>query len=292
LLERREKVLIYDNFSFGSNFNIKEFRDNKDFRFIKDDILNQANMEEALLNFKPDIIIHLAALHFIPYCNSHPLETIQVNVNGTYGIIEAAIKTGVSKILIASSGAIYKSEDHELTEDFDLPKPVDTYGISKLLCENICEYFSRKADIHFQVMRFFNTYGPYETNEHLIPDILKQLHHGDVLKLGNLKTKRDYIFTEDIAKAIVELSYAKKIENFNVVNIGSGKEYSGEELIEKITEIINRKIEIQTDQTRVRTNDKMNQIASLKKIKSQIDWEPEHSIEEGLKKLLKFEKLI
>jgi len=62
-------------------------------------------------NAFPDVVIHLAALHFIPYCNKYPLETIRVNVEGTYSVLEAAAKLKVSRVLFASSGALYASEN-------------------------------------------------------------------------------------------------------------------------------------------------------------------------------------
>ncbi len=293
ILVEKHSVTIYDNFSFGRIENIEEFKSDPLLIIIRGDITNYNDLFKIVKNAKPDIVIHLAALHFIPFCNANPTETIRNNVEGTYGIFEAASKLGVKRVLFASSGAIYASETYPLDEKKDIPQPVDVYGCSKLLGESICEYFSRKSDMQVITMRFFNTYGPYETNEHLIPEIMKQLHNGNVLRLGNMMTKRDYIFTEDIVRGIILLSQSKIFKNnFEIVNIGSGYEYSGEEIIECIGSILNRKILLELDPERMRNSDKMHQIASLKHIEELTNWRPKYSIIEGLRKLLLHEALL
>ena len=90
-------------------------------------------------------------------------------------------------------------------------------------------------------MRFFNTYGPYETNEHLIPEIMKQLHKGRVLRLGNIETKRDYIYNEDIVRGVIKLSQSVGIHQLEIVNIGTGKEHSAGDIVETILENIRKK---------------------------------------------------
>ena len=292
LLEEKHSVTIYDNFSFGRMENIAEFEDNSSFKIIRGDIKEYSNLFEAMKTITPDVVVHLAALHFIPFCNANPTDTIRNNVEGTYGVFEAASKLGVKRVLFASSGAIYASEEHPLDEKKDIPQPVDVYGCSKLLGEGVCKYFSRISAMQIVTMRFFNTYGLYETNEHLIPEIMKQLHRGDVLHLGNMKTKRDYIFTEDIARAIHLLSQSNKFErNYEVVNIGSGVEHSGEEIIETIGNILGRKIILNVDPTRMRNSDKMHQIANLAYTQSFINWEPKFQIEQGLRIILEKEHI-
>ena len=98
-------------------------------------------------------------------------------------------------------------------------------------------------------MRFFNTYGPYETNEHLIPEkeIMKQLHKGRVLRLGNIETKRDYIYNEDIVRGVIKLSQSVGIHQLEIVNIGTGKEHSAGDIVETISRILGRKIDIKID---------------------------------------------
>ena len=293
LLDLKYAIVILDNFSFGRQKNISEFLQNSLFKCIKEDINNYENISQIIRNEKPTSIIHLAALHYIPFCNSHPLDTIETNVNATFNLLKASSDNNVKKVLFASSGAIYASRDFSLKEDVEVPEPVDIYGLSKLLGEKICEYFSKISDCTITAMRFFNTYGPYETNEHLIPEIIKQIKNNNYkLKLGNIKTKRDYIYVEDIAKAIVELANTQITNKYQAVNIGTGLEFSAEQIISRISKIMNKDIQVMIDKNRLRNADKMHQIASLDSIQTILGWVPRYGIDEGLKKLLIFEKLL
>jgi UDP-glucose 4-epimerase len=291
-LKAGHSVVIYDNYSFGRNENIDEFRTNPLLKIIKGNIENHEELISAVKLSQPETIIHLAAIHFVPYCNTHPLETIRINVEGTHSVFEAAIACNVKRVLFASSGAIYASEEHALDEKNDIPAPVDIYGISKLLCEHSGKYYFDKYGIGSIAMRFFNTYGPYETNEHLIPEILKQLKRSRTVKLGNVKTKRDYIFTEDIAKAILQLAVSNNLEKHEIMNIGTGKEYSAEEIIDTMSELLGYRITIEVDGMKMRKSDKLHQIAGGAKIRSIIGWYPQYSLKDGLKILLKHENLL
>jgi UDP-glucose 4-epimerase len=292
LLQFGHKVCIYDDFSFGSVKNINEFHKNILFRIIKGKIENHSHLVRSMKRDEPEVVIHLAALHFIPYCNSHPLSAIKTNVEGTYSVFEASVKSNVKRVLFASSGALYASVDHPLIEDQDKPNPTDVYGCSKLLGEQICEYYSRMNQLEVVAMRFFNTYGPYETNKHLIPEIMKQLHKHSFLRLGNVETKRDYIYTEDIARGVIKLSQCKKNQRFEIVNIGTGKEYSVAELVKKISKIMGKELDVKIETDRLRKSDKLHQIADLQHIKNIADWEPSIEMDEGLHKLLHYEKLV
>jgi UDP-glucose 4-epimerase len=289
-------VICFDDFSFGKEDNIKEFIANPNFILSKGDILNEKELTQVFVDYQPETLIHLAAVHFIPFCNEFPKKTIDINTTGTFNLFNVALKHGIKRILFASSGAIYPNSQNPLDEAKDLPAPVDTYGISKLLGENICTYFASKFEsVVFVAMRFFNAFGPYETNPHLIPEIVEQIKaNGDWVSLGNVETKRDYIFTEDISRAIVILT-AERLSssgNYFIYNIGTGVQYSGKELVSSISKIMGKNITIKSDPSRFRPSDKPYQIASIAKINKAFGWSPQYSVEEGLLSLLTFEKLI
>ena len=102
---------------------------------------------------RPDVVIHLAAYHFIPYCNDHPEETLRVNVEGTHSVLTAAANAGAGRAVIASSGVVYPGVDTVLSEDGPV-EPPDVYGLSKLLAENVAEYVGSH---NFDVMYFCQT---------------------------------------------------------------------------------------------------------------------------------------
>ena len=235
--------------------------------------------------FRPEIVIHLAALHFIPHCNDHPVRTIEVNVIGTRCLIEACKIIKPNTFMFASSAAVYGISNSKLSEE-DLLEPTDIYGISKLIGEDLCRLFYRETGVRTIITRIFNVYGPGETNPHIVPEIIKQLKKGKLeVELGNIESKRDFINVRDVVGAFISL-----LGNFRgelgIFNIGSGKEYSIREVIETCERIIGREIKVKSSESRKRMDDRMHLLADIQKIMKETGWKPETDIEEELKELL------
>jgi len=286
-LQSGHDVSVYDNLQAGSINHIAEFSDQ--IRFYEADILDLPTLKEAMAEARPDRVIHLAALHFIPYCNNHPEETLRVNAEGTHAVLRVASEVGAQTAVVASSGALYPSRDVPLDEGIP-PEPVDIYGLSKQLTEQIAEYFARTTNLACVAARLFNTYGPYETNPHLIPHIMESLHSGPSVELGNIHTKRDYIYVEDVAQLLFALA-ERPSKDYEVVNVGTGAEYSAEEIVQTLNKLLDRPIEIHVDQDRVRAVDKMHQRADTTRLERVAGASPTHDLKDGLRKLLRHEKL-
>lgn len=282
-------VVVYDNFSTGSIENLAPYIDQ--IRIYEADILDQQKISEAIKESKPTILFHLAAHHYIPYCNEHPVETLQVNVIGTYLVLKNAAEHGVKLSIVASSGAIYPDLDKPLSEDI-IPEPMDIYGVSKFLSEKVSEYISMTTNLNVIVARIFNTYGPHERTPHLITHIIKSLQNSSVIELGNLNSKRDYIYVEDVANALMEISAKVNNHKYIVLNIGTGQEYSAMEIIQILRELIGLNIEVVSVLHRRRKVDKLHQIADISKIYKLTSWLPKYSLKQGLVMCLKSEGLL
>jgi UDP-glucose 4-epimerase len=275
-------IFVYDNLSFGN----REFIDVEDDKFILGDTRDLKMVRQTFREINPDIIIHLAAIHFIPYCNQHPYEAADINIRGTMNVLNAAqsLKT-LKKILFASTAAVYPIHDESVNEEHEV-LPLDIYGLTKLTGEDLCKKFYLESNIDTIVCRFFNAFGPNETNPHLIPEIENQLREGKrSIKLGNLKPKRDFIHTYDMARAVLALI---ELENsgYDVFNLGRGIEYSVTDIVDTFEKILQEKIEIVVDPERVRKVERMHLLADVSKLKRKTGWEPEWSIEQGINNLV------
>jgi UDP-glucose 4-epimerase len=288
-LENGCRVAVYDNLSFGRKSNLTPFQD--EIIFFEGDIRDEKVLDQAWKAFKPECVIHLAALHFIPYCDAHPKETLEVNVGGTHAVLNACVRWGVRTTVFASTGALYASATHPLNELQDQPAPVDVYGLSKLLGEQICSFFNVNTGLNCRVARFFNAYGPYETNPHLIPHIMESLRKGPSIELGNLHTKRDYVYVEDMANILFRYSQIDG-EKQTIMNIGTGVEYSAEEIVECVADLLGTPIKILSNPKRTRQVDKQHQIADTTKLIELVGYSPKHTLRDGLKKLLTHEGLL
>jgi UDP-glucose 4-epimerase len=276
------EIFVIDNLSFGN----RDFIDIPNSNFYKIDILDDAALAAAIEKINPHKIIHLAAIHFIPYCNEHPFLSSKINIQGTANILrEAAKLRNLECVLFASTAAVYPISDVAVAEDSRID-PLDIYGLSKLTGEHLCNEFHLRTSIPIVICRFFNAFGPNETNPHLIPEIQQQLNSGKrTIKLGNLSPKRDFIHTYDMSTAI-HLLLKKFNKGIDVFNLGRGIEYSVTEIVDSFERQLNEKITVEVDQARVRKVERMHLLADISKLKNFIAWEPQISIDQGIKTLI------
>jgi UDP-glucose 4-epimerase len=282
LQNENHDVFVFDNLSFGN----RAFIDVVDNHFCLGDIRDADAVSKAILAIMPDIMIHLAAVHFIPYCNEHPFESSDINIRGTMNVLQAAKKVkNLTKVIFASTAAVYPISDKSVAEN-DEVRPLDIYGLSKLAGEQLMQKFFLETKIDTICCRFFNAFGPNETNPHLIPEIEKQIREGNrKIALGNLTPKRDFIHTHDMANAMFALI---KLENvgFDTFNLGRGIEYAVTEVVAEFERVLNEKIDIEVDPARVRKVERMHLLADVSKLKEKTGWEPKWSLNDGIKDLV------
>ncbi len=277
---RKAEIFVLDNLSFGS----RQFIPTDDEHFFQADVRDRDAVDGIVEKIKPHRLLHLAAIHFIPYCNEHPYLSGDINIRGTIHVLQAAARHKVNQLLFASTAAVYAVSDEALNENH-LLAPMDIYGLSKLAGEHLCHEFFLETGINTIVCRFFNAFGPNETNPHLIPEIQRQVNEGlRKIKLGNLTPKRDFIHTYDMAAAI-ETLIDKVSTGYDVFNLGRGIEYSVTEIVEAFERQIGERIEIEIDPARVRKVERMHLLADVSKLKS-LGWEPRISIDEGISTLI------
>jgi UDP-glucose 4-epimerase len=282
LKDEFNEIFVYDNLSFGN----RKYIDIPDHHFFLADVRNASQINTIFSAIEPDIVMHLAAIHFIPYCNEHPFEAADTNIRGTINVLDSCknIKS-IRKLFFASTAAVYPITNVAVNEDHDL-LPLDIYGLSKLTGEHLCKEFYLETGIDTVVCRFFNAFGPNETNPHLIPEIEKQLRNGlRTIKLGNLSPKRDFIHTYDMASAVKHLL---KLQNtgYNIFNLGRGIEYSVVEIVEAFERQLSEKISIEIDASRVRKVEREHLLADVTKLVEKTGWEPVWGIDEGIRNLI------
>jgi UDP-glucose 4-epimerase len=282
-LKGNYNVFIYDNFSFGK----KEFLESDSIRIIEGDIRDRDRIRQVVLDLQPDYLVHLAAIHFIPFCNQHPVEASEVNILGTINVLDAAKNYGkLKKFFFASTAAVYPIMDGAISET-TTPAPLDIYGLTKLAGERIVHEFYLETSTPTVICRFFNAFGPNETNMHIIPVIEEQIRQGRrTLQLGNMDPKRDFIHTYDMAEALIRL-FEKFDVGFDIFNLGRGIEYSMHEVVAAFSSVLEEEITVETDPERVRKSDRMHLLADISKIRQFTGWAPKIELRDGISTLLK-----
>lgn len=248
--------------------------------------LTSDELEETVRTVAPDGIIHLAAIHYIPYCNDNPEETFETNVMGTRNLLEAAATLDtLESVVYASSAAVYPPRE-TANEESSAVGPMDIYGKTKLIGEDLVEKFTTRTDVPATSARLFNVYGPNETNPHLIPAIFEQLEGGQrEIDLGNLTPKRDFVHVRDVSSGLLTL-LAEFDGSYGVFNIGTGTAWSVREVVEEVEAALGEPIEIVQDEDRVRESDRPHLEADVSRLRSEFGWEPEVSFVDGLETVL------
>ena len=254
LLERGERVVIIDNLSRGRYL---WWEKSEKPVLVEASILDEAAVRSAFAEHRPRSVYHMAAHHFIPYCESNPYEAFTTNVQGTLNILDAAAASGsVEKAFFASTGDVYAPCSYPHRES-DVPAPVFVYGETKLAAEAILRRYKSagKAPFNIVIGQLFNAAGSRETNPHLLPEIVRQLAAGaSVIEVGNTWPVRDFVDVRSMTRRIVELT--ERVEGLDIFNIGSGKSQSVEQALGAIVEALGRPSTILSVEHRKRPSDR------------------------------------
>jgi len=212
--------------------------------------------ERIFKQVEPDAVIHLAAHHYIPFCERNPDAAYRLNVCGTLNVVELCRRFDVKKFFFASTGDVYPPSFSPHRE-IDMVAPIYTYGHTKYLAEQVCiKYFTSHLQNSAAVIgRIFNAAGPRETNPHLIPEVVRQIIEGKrVIEVGNLWPQRDFVDVDSMAEVIVGLII--RATGTEVVNIGSGLVQEIGRVLDLLKSVAPHAIEVLSVASRQRPNDR------------------------------------
>jgi UDP-glucose 4-epimerase len=276
-------VIVVDDLSRGSLANVPCV-DNV--RTVRLDLRDRAGLEHGLDLEGVDVVVHLAATHFLPDCDRDPQGAIANNVLSTENLLEACARADVRRVIGASSMAVYPISDLAMKETDDVG-PYDVYGETKVMNEMQLQRWSRGGEHRSAVaLRLSNVYGPRETNPHVIPEIIRQLAtSSNELSLGNTAPFRDYIHVGDVAAAIEALLSADLGPGYEVFNLGSGEEHNVDEVLRILSSHLQRTLAVVRDPRRLRPTDRMHLRPDISKIRETTGWRPTVPFEGGLRDL-------
>jgi UDP-glucose 4-epimerase len=280
LVAAGEQVVVLDNLSRGRRPWLPPAAELHEL-----DIRDGAALGRALRQTGPEIVVHLAAMHFIPAVEDAPKLAWDVNVTGTRALLEALAPTPPKALLFASTAAVYPDRPGPIDESC-LPAPIDLYGRTKLEGERLVKQFAKQTGTRSIAARIFNVIGRRETNPHVVPELVDQLRQGRTsVRLGSLDRRRDYTDVRDVATALHQLltSPPNPIE---ICNLGSGRSVSVAELVDTCEEVLGRPIEITVEERRVRAQDRAELVADARLLRESTGWRPVRSLRDTLATLL------
>jgi len=285
LLAESCEVVVVDDLSRGSRENLGPDRDRVS--VVHQDVTN--SLSRIFASFQPQAVFHLAALHFIPDCDADPALCLRVNVDGTRSVLNAmAALRDPAALVLASSAAVYAPADRAHQEQEDALGPIDVYGHSKRWAEELATGLAARTGTGVGIARLFNVFGPGETNAHFIPSLICQMQAGESVRLGNLSSKRDYVFVDDVADALLRLARhaadGHRVDGQPVtVNVGSGRAYTGHEVVEALAAFKPAGGAPIIDPVRLRPVDRPTLLADPTLAQKLLDWAPRTSLADGLR---------
>ena len=253
-------------------------------RILLGDIRDSSSIKEGMKGC--DIVFHLAALIAIPYSYVAQSSYVDTNIHGTLNILQLARDLDVSRVIHTSTSETYGSAQFvPITENHPLIAQ-SPYAASKIGADQMAISYWKSFDLPVTILRPFNTYGPRQSNRAVIPQIITQLaNNNNSIKLGSLNPKRDFNFVKDTAEAFISVAESANTIG-EIINSASNFEISIGETASLIAELMDCKIEIESQYERVRPdNSEVKRLYGCnKKIISLTNWRPKYGGLEGFKK--------
>lgn len=288
LVENGHDVAILDNLSNGHKKAIP-----KKAVFYNADLLEPNQIDSVFQKEKPDAVIHFAGLIQVGESVQEPLKYYQTNVSGTINLLLAMKKDSCKKIVFSSSAAVYGNPAIVPILETSALAPVNPYGHTKLLAEQIFEQCRGAFGLEFVNLRYFNACGAafgvgenHRPETHLIPLVLRAAQKkfglsvfGNDYDTPDGSCIRDYVHVFDLADAHAKaIDYLNQQKPSGAFNLGSGDGYSVLEIIRTAEQITEKKIEYQIKPRR--DGDPARLVATNAKAKKELGWKPTKSLTE------------
>jgi UDP-glucose 4-epimerase len=281
-----EEIVILDNFVRGRRDNLAWALANGPVRLIEGDIRDRPLLRRLMGGV--DVVFHLAAIR-ITQCAEEPRLALEVLVDGTYDVVEAAADAGVRKVVASSSASVYGLAEEFPTTESHHPYANDTlYGAAKVFNEGLLRSFHAMRGLDYVALRYFNVYGPRMDIHGVYTEVLvrwmERIAAGEPpLILGDGRQTMDFVYIGDVARANVLAAQADVTDE--VFNVASGTETSLVELAEMLLRVMDSDLPVQHGPERA-VNKVSRRLADTSLARDRLGFEAEVDLEEGLTRLV------
>lgn len=281
-----QEIVVLDNFVRGRRDNLAWAIENGPVRLVEGDIRDRELVGELTRGI--DVVFHQAALR-ITQCAAEPRLALEVMVDGTYNVIEAALAEKVRRIVAASSASVYGLAEQFPTEESHHPYANDTlYGAAKTFNEGLLRSFNAMQGLDYVALRYFNVYGPRMDIHGVYTEVLvrwmERIEAGEPpLILGDGSQTMDFIYIGDVARSNVLAASSDASDE--VFNVASGSETSLLELAQMLIEVMGANVEVEHGPERS-VNKVPRRLADTRAARERLGFEAEVDLEEGLRLLV------
>jgi UDP-N-acetylglucosamine/UDP-N-acetylgalactosamine 4-epimerase len=277
------RIVVLDDLSSGSKENLKQAENYKGFEFINGGICDINVCEKALTGI--DYVMHQAALCSVPRSIANPVATNEVNISGFLNILTAAKKTGVKRLVYASSSSVYGDSKILPKNETNPVSPLSPYAVSKYTNELYASVFARNYGMNLIGLRYFNIFGPRQSPggpyAAAIPLFVSALlENRSPVIFGAGTQTRDFTFVENVVQANIKALFAPQEACDNVFNIACGERTTVNELFKLLAESAGSGIA--PEYKPYRAGDVRDSFADISKAKSLLGYAPEVNFRIGI----------
>ena len=268
---------------------VEEFQGNERVTSVVGDFTKENNFKGLLDGI--DTVYHLVSTTLPSDRTDHIPQEIQDNIIPTIKLLEAMVECGVKNIIFASSGGtVYGESDHYLSSETDPLSPKSSYGLQKCIIEDYLKFYGLKYDIQYKIARISNPYGIGQNinkPQGVIPIFLNRIANQKPITIyGDGEVVRDYIYMDDVIRALIQLGKYDGKEH--VFNVGSGKGHSLNEIMQIMRKIIGEEISVEYIPNR--NCDVKVSVLNTSRIKAEIEWQAEVELWEGITMILEYQE--
>jgi len=284
LLSRSDTVRILDNFATGRRDNLMDIAG--DIELFEADLRDPAAVSRAAKGAA--IVYHLAALGSVPRSMQNPVETHDVNVNGTLNVLVAARSSG-ARVVLASSSSVY-GDSKQLPQHEGLPlRPISPYAASKATGELYCHAFGRAYGLETACLRYFNVFGPRQDPKSqyaaAIPLFVSALLADTPPTIfGDGEQSRGFTYVEDVVDATIRAG-TRKLAGPLVANISSHAAVTVNHVVQTIRKLLH-KDHIEPSHVAERKGDIKHSLADITQAREALGYEPRFTFEQGIEKAI------
>jgi UDP-glucose 4-epimerase len=281
-----DEVIVLDNFVRGRRENLARALGSGNVTVVEGDICDRELVASVMSGIS--VVFHQAAIR-ITQCAAEPRLALEVLVDGTYNVVEAAADAGVRKVVAASSASVYGLAEEFPTPERHHPYANDTlYGAAKTFNEALLRSFHAMRGLDYVALRYFNVYGPRMDIYGLYTEVLIRWMERieareSPLILGDGTQTMDFVFTEDIARANLLAASADATDE--VLNIGSGTETSLTQLAQALLSVMGSDLPVEFGPPRG-VNAVTRRLADVSLAAERLGWKAEVGLDEGLRRLV------
>jgi UDP-glucose 4-epimerase len=282
------EIVVLDNFVRGRRENLKLALASGKVRIVEGNICDVKAVQKVMAGV--DVVFHMAAIR-ITQCAEQPRLALEVMVDGTYNVLEAAVEAKVKRVVAASSASVYGLAEEFPTSERHHPYDNRTiYGASKTFNEGLLRSFHEMFGLDYVALRYFNIYGPRMDihgvyTEVLIRWIERILAGKPPLIFGDGKQTMDFVYIEDVARANILAAQAEVTDE--VFNVAAGKETSLNDLANALLRAMKSDLKVEYQAER-KVNAVSRRLADVRAAREKLGFEAKVSLEDGLRKLVEW----